>query len=152
MAEKYCPSCEQIKDVSSFNKDCTRIDGLACYCRECNSVINKQKYLKNAQDHEWKLTRMLKASKNRAVSKGLEHTLTLEDLLTLYPSDNQCPILGLTLSWGMPKSTSPSLDRIDSSKGYTVDNCQIISNRANVIKHDATIEELELLVNYLKGL
>ena len=27
---------------------------------------------------------------------------------------------------------------------------QIISNKANVIKNDATLEDLELLVNYLK--
>lgn len=152
MADKYCPSCELTKDSGCFNKDSTRIGGLACYCKECNSLINKQKYLENSQNHAWKLTRMLKASKTRAVSKGLEHTLTFEELVSLYPVDNQCPILGLTLSWGMPKSNSPSLDRIDSSKGYTVDNCQIISNRANTIKHDATVEELELLVNYLKGL
>jgi hypothetical protein len=40
--------------------------------------------------------------------------------------------------------------RIDYSKGYTYDNCQVISNKANRIKNDATLEDLELLVNYLK--
>lgn len=85
-------------------------------------------------------------------SKGMEHNLTLADVKELYPVDGLCPVFGIKLEWGMPKKTSPSLDRIDSQKGYTYDNCQIISNKANVIKSDATLEELELLVNYLKGL
>jgi hypothetical protein len=33
---------------------------------------------------------------------------------------------------------------------YTYENCQIISNKANRIKSDATPTELELLVKYLK--
>ena len=43
------------------------------------------------------------------------------------------------------KDNSPSLDRIDSSKGYTPDNVWVISRRANIIKHDATLEELLLI-------
>ena len=45
---------------------------------------------------------------------------------------------------------SYSLDRIDSSKGYIPGNVWVISRRANAIKSDATLEELELLVKNLK--
>ena len=47
---------------------------------------------------------------------------------------NVCPVLGVKLDW--PDSydpdhtcllTQPSLDRIDSKKGYTKDNCRIVS-------------------------
>jgi len=47
---------------------------------------------------------------------------------------------------------SPSIDRKDSKKGYTPDNIWVISNRANTLKNDATIQELELLVENLKKL
>ena len=44
---------------------------------------------------------------------------------------------------------SPSLDRIDSKKGYTKDNVQVISNRANRLKADGNIEEFKLILKWL---
>ncbi len=46
---------------------------------------------------------------------------------------------------------SPSLDRIDSTKGYTKGNIWVISNRANTLKNDATLSELKLLVERLEN-
>jgi hypothetical protein len=56
--------------------------------------------------------------------------------------------LGLKLEQGNGKSTasSPSLDRIDSSKGYVKGNVRVISHRANLLKNNATVEELKLLL------
>jgi hypothetical protein len=45
-----------------------------------------------------------------------------------------------------------SLDRIDSNKGHEVGNVQIISNKANRSKSNATIEEYEKIVNNLENL
>jgi hypothetical protein len=147
---KRCADCGIIKENSLFHKNTQQKDGYSCYCKNCSVTRNKKKYNKASKDHEWKLKQTLKASKQRAEKQGLEHTLTLDDLYQLYPIDNRCPILGIVLVWGFPKDSSPSLDRIDSNKGYTYENCQIISNRANRIKADATVNELELLVKYLK--
>lgn len=147
---KRCSDCGETKDYSLFHRNSQQKDGYSCYCKDCVTVRNSLKYARFSENHEWKLTQTLKASKQRAVLKGLEHTLTVEDLKQLYPIDNICPILGIELAWGFPKDTSPSLDRIDSSKGYTYDNCHIISNRANRIKTDATLKELEAVVKYLK--
>jgi hypothetical protein len=147
---KKCADCFEVKEKTFFHKAAAQKDGFSCYCKQCAKERNSKKYFQKHKDHEFKLNKTLKASKHRADKKGLEHTLTLEELKRLYPADNKCPILGYELSWGFPKDTSPSLDRIDSKKGYTYDNCQIISNKANRIKSDGTLEELEAIVNYLK--
>jgi hypothetical protein len=47
---------------------------------------------------------------------------------------------------------SPSLDKIIPSKGYIKGNVWVISNRANTLKNDASLQELELLVENLKKL
>lgn len=41
---------------------------------------------------------------------------------------------------------SPSLDRIDSSKGYVKGNVRVISKRANQLKSNATVEEMEMVL------
>jgi len=95
---------------------------------------------------------MYHRSKSRALAKGLEHTITVEDIHI----PDKCPLLGIALkdNTGQGKGnnpTSPSLDRLDSSKGYTPDNIWVISNRANEIKSNATLEELEQIARGLRA-
>ena len=93
---------------------------------------------------------LLEASKDRARKKGLPNTLTLSDIKI----PNCCPVLGIPLKpgEGKPIAHSPSIDRIDNSKGYTPDNIVVVSWRVNDLKKNASIEELEKIVNYNKKL
>ena len=56
-----------------------------------------------------------------------------------------CPVLNIPLKWNRGKAldNSYSFDRIDSSKGYTLDNLEIISVKANRAKNNLTEEELK---------
>ena len=95
---------------------------------------------------------LLRCSKNRAKMKGIEHTLKVEDINI----PTHCPVLGIPISHqktgGMPHTNSATIDRIDNSKGYTPDNIIIVSRRANVLKNDATIEELRKIVMFYDNL
>lgn len=65
-----------------------------------------------------------------------------------------CPILGVELDWFAEKrqENSPSIDRIDSTKGYVKGNVQIMSWRANRIKNDGTAEEHRKIADWLQSL
>ena len=43
------------------------------------------------------------------------------------------------------------MDRFDNAKGYTPENVRVISNRANLLKKDATVEEIRMLLRYMES-
>ena len=98
-----------------------------------------------------RLISQLNQAKRRAKEKGVEFNLTREDIKI--PS--HCPVLNIPLqrsvdNQGKKSDNSPSIDRIDNTKGYTKDNIRIISWKANRLKNDATLEELKLIVEYME--
>lgn len=65
-----------------------------------------------------------------------------------------CSVLGYELDYeGKKSGYSPnraSVDRLVPSLGYVKGNVRVISARANLLKNDATVEELELVLADLK--
>ena len=92
-------------------------------------------------------------AQQRAKKKNLVFTITATDIPEV---PNFCPILGIPLFRGKGAggmtANSPTLDRIIPSLGYIPGNLQVISQRANVIKNDASFEEIEKVANYMKNL
>lgn len=108
---------------------------------------NRERY------HKTKVIRweaiLLQSTKARAKKLGLEHDLELSDIVI----PKHCPLLGveLILSQGKPSANSASVDRIDSTKGYTKDNIQIISYKANAMKSNASREELQRFADWINA-
>ena len=102
-------------------------------CNTCNTARVK------CLSAEYK---MYNRAQQRSKKSGLEFTIERSDIQI----PKNCPILGIPLvshkgSAG-GKNNSPSLDRIDSSKGYTKDNIMVVSHLGNMMKSVATSEEL----------
>ena len=83
---------------------------------------------------------LLEAAQNRARTKGIALDIKYEDIHV----PEVCPVLGIKLERGKGRfrPTSPSLDRIDPQLGYVKGNVQVISNKANTMKSNASKEEL----------
>lgn len=128
---RQCTHCRQV-----FEKT----NSTMTWCHSCNTKRVKE------QRPE---VRMWRRARNRAKNKGLEFTITVNDIKI--PSS--CPILGIPLVVHKGKSgaypDSPSLDRKDSTRGYTPDNVWVISQRANAMKHDASWEELVTFADWI---
>ncbi len=91
----------------------------------------------------------LKAS---ATKRNIPFNLTIVELNNLsYPIT--CPILGIPLQYnrGTALDNSYSIDRVDSTLGYTIDNIEVISLRANKLKNNATMDEIFKLAEYYKN-
>lgn len=153
---KLCTKCGEEKPTGEFHKDKTRKDGLYIFCKIC--TLRKQKYYTAVKrnDPDWvelqklysrdyykkhPVNKMLTRAKQRAKRHGLEFSITVDDVKIPLV----CPILGIVLetnSGSGGKPSSPSLDRIDNTKGYVPGNVQVVSHLANVMKSDANPEEL----------
>jgi hypothetical protein len=93
---------------------------------------------------------LLHHARGEAKRRGIAFRLTEKYILSIWT--DVCPVFGLPLRFndGTRAHDSYSLDRICSSKGYVAGNVQIVSWRANDIKSNATLEELERLVLHMR--
>ena len=84
---------------------------------------------------------MLARVKARAKKFGIPFSLTVADIVI----PEICPVLGIPLriADGVSDDYSPELDRIVPAVGYVSGNVLVISRRANRIKNNATLEELQ---------
>jgi hypothetical protein len=105
-------------------------------------VITRRKELRDANPERF----LWRGAKNRALKKDLNFNIEVDDIII----PEFCPILGIKLERFNIKS-APSLDRVDNTKGYIKGNVRVISRRANTMKGDMSIQDIERLIAYAKG-
>ena len=170
---KKCSKCGNELPLEAFNKG-NSLFGRRSFCRECEKAIQNTpervarrrelelkrrenpEYVKhrNKKDRERRHSNiesykkaMLSSARSRAKSKNLDFNIDVSDI----ELPEVCPLLGIPLSINASnKEFSYSLDRIDSSKGYVRGNVWVISDRANRLKNNASLEVLDMLVTNLK--
>lgn len=158
--ELYCIKCKKYLSKESFGiknetKNLTR-RGCSNICKQCTLIksrnhSNKIKgTLKNAlQVKITSIRKKVKTGKN--YNKENIFDITYDDLLNLYNiQEGKCAISGITLTYnrsstniGHKINDNLSVDRIDSNKGYTKDNVQLVCTIINMMKNDLTQEQLE---------
>lgn len=77
-----------------------------------------------------------------AKKRGIEFNINIKDAYFIYEQQNEkCALSGRKIGWTNSKIRSASLDRIDSTKGYTKDNIQWVHKDINKMKMDITQKE-----------
>lgn len=158
-----CSKCNRDLPASDFYARGDRPLGRKSRCKKCDSratIESRKKNLGrfNARHARWCRDNpgrvMWYRARSRARRKGIPFDIEQGDVIVPVV----CPVLGIPISCGdagkgAPTDSSPSLDRIDPSRGYVRGNIVVMSMRANRIKNDATLDELRALVKYLdKGM
>lgn len=165
----FCRICKEQKSVDNF----TPIKGTKRYrtvCHKCRREVEYPKRKDDAcriarqyyKDHKEEVkarvkanraknlpAEMLKTAKYRAEKHGWDFNIDAEDIVI----PNVCPVLNipLVIGEGHPTPNSPSLDRIDPTKGYIKGNVMVISHKANTIKSNATPEELRKVADFYEN-
>jgi hypothetical protein len=90
--------------------------------------------------------------KYSAKKRGIPFSLTIPELNNLtFPIT--CPILGIPIRFNREqRDDSISIDRIDSDRGYEIDNIIVISWRANRLKSDASLNDMQRITEFYERL
>lgn len=135
-----CKTCLKDRPETDFSKHNGCVGGFdTSRCKPCK----KSKWDWEQVSYE---KRMLHRTTARAKRRGLECTLTLEDIVL----PDLCPVFNVPFIYGDVDWTY-SIDRRDNSKGYTKDNIMIMSNKANRLKNNASLADLEQLIDFLRA-
>ena len=173
---KKCSQCKIEKELNDFHKSKRYKDGHCYVCKQCRSEyapnyrdknreklrLYKKQWIKDNKEHvlevsslykkKWKQEKtemyLLGRSRIRARKLGMEHNLTIEDIII----PENCPILDIKLfvSDNPQNYNSPTLDRIDNTKGYIKGNVIVVSWRANSLKSNASLQEIQKVANFYR--
>ena len=140
---KACTKCGIEKEYTEefFSK---REHGkLRADCRTCYN-----KYYRD-NNHRYLKASMVYDAKERAKKKNMDFNLVKKDIH--FPE--VCPVFNIKLEHGRKDwKNSPTIDRIDNTKGYLIDNCIVVSCLANTIKNSATPKQILKVGNFYKKL
>ena len=138
---KTCTKCCIEKSTQQFDFSYREKDGLGSWCKSCVSQYTADTLP----------ARMVYQAKWRAKKKGLDFDITVNDISI----PETCPVLGIPIHRGKNKLQaygSPTIDRMDCSKGYVKGNVRVISHRANSLKSNASVSELRAVLVDLESL
>ena len=94
----------------------------------------------------------LKHLTRRAKLKNIIVDISEQDIINMIEKQNfRCRLSGLKIEFAktanehLQGKTTASVDRIDSSKGYIVDNIQIVHKDINLMKNILTVDRFKIL-------
>ncbi len=96
------------------------------------------------------------SSRKVAIRRNYDFNLTEENLLNMIETQEyKCKISGVKIYLrernGKKNLKQASIDRLDCSKGYTIDNIQFVALGINYMRNDTDLEEAINFLEYLKN-
>lgn len=111
----------------------------------------KQRWKEQNPKNAW-VSYALGGAKERAAKAGLPFELDKDYVSAIIP--DVCPVFGtpfLFIGGKRLRPDSPTIDRLEPSKGYVRGNIAVISAKANAIKSNATADEIQRVAEWLRS-
>lgn len=118
---------------------CVHGERVVSVCRECKKLYVVHERIHNRAGYIWRV------AKCRARRKGKLFTIPRSSIII--PS--HCIVLGIPLD-SRNRDYNPTIDEIIPGLGYVPGNVEIISGRANRIKSDASLRDIQAIECYMR--
>lgn len=127
---KTCTDCKKVKPYTEFNAVSRYKDGYDIRCCSCRRI----KYLVGTPD--LLLKQIYRSQSGSSIQRGHPPpSYSINDLITWVNAQTVFPNLWEAfVASNYSKNMLPSIDRLDDSKPYTLDNIQIITWKENDVK------------------
>lgn len=147
-----CIICEKEQTKSHYSYNNRNLGAKSGYKTTCKKCSRNAK-VREMRDRDWKYRAnevIYMNAKARAKKANIPFDIERKDVII----PDMCPVLGIKLFRESKENwyNAPSIDRIDNTKGYTKNNIMVISRRANILKKDATFDELIMIGNFYHNL
>lgn len=133
----------KIMTTNEINTKIKKFKISSCGCHKSN--IEYQKSINQWQGYEKITGSWFSKCKWGASVRNLEFSISKEDIWNQYIKQNKkCALTGQLVIFKTSrkdKNDTASLDRKDATKGYTIDNIQIVHKDINLTRLDYTIDE-----------
>jgi hypothetical protein len=128
---KTCSTCKQHKRNEEFYKHPTNKDGLNWYCKCCIKEYNSNRY--STLIGRAKI--LVNNARVRSRKKNLDFDISVDDIHEKIVA-GVCEFTGISFDYSYGKDTflnaySPSIDKINSKKGYTKNNIRLVLTAVN---------------------
>ena len=143
MFTRNCPECNKILTYK-WNCQLIKANERNSVCKSCRTVrANKsvRRYSKGSSNHFWKgyeeIPQSWFSKYFQRANRKRTGTITIQDVWKKYlKQDRRCALSGVHISFTKDeKGISASLDRIDSSKEYDLNNIQLVHKDVNLMKN-----------------
>lgn len=138
---KRCSKCGELKELTTQNFE-KQGNSFRNKCRVCRNAERQEKRRQEKEKDivQYKCMEMARSAYSRVFDKSREHKKCYRNLVRPYEFKSVAHMAEfLHATYGedirdlISKGESPSVDRLDTSIGYTEDNIRVISHRTNTL-------------------
>jgi hypothetical protein len=143
---KTCFKCKETKPLALFFKHRLTPDGHHSWCKDCCREGNERSRQKLNSTIEGRARVFLINARKSAAKRGQVFALTVADIVECWSNQwGVCAYSGRQMTLEAGHLHTVSIERIDSSIGYTAANTILVCQAINRMKSDFSLEDFYAL-------